>query len=175
MRIFLFIGVAFLLLVSGSGTLLCAEGTGILYYAAGAPGEGKSPAAIVRDFYDWYMPHQDPAVNRLTLKKDLFEPELFRGLTHALAPSQDEKGLKESDLAFDPFTNSQIEAEGYSLGAEKIKGETATVEVILKSRGASQTIIVLLQRHGDTWKIADLRYREDSSLLKHLKGIDKSK
>lgn len=141
-------------------------------FVALADGEG-TPEAVVRDFYDWYMPRQDTDVSLLKLKQESFETELFNELTRVMNAPPHEEGLKDTDLAFDPFIHSQIPAEGYSLGAKTMKGATATVEVILNFGGSSQTVRVLLRKQTGSWKIADLLYQKDSSLLKYLKEIDR--
>lgn len=121
------------------------------------------PRTVVDDFYKSYLVESHKPGNWLKslMEKNgnALEPAL-RDLLLKL--SQGEPGGDEPWLDFDPFSNSQMGTESYSLGQTKMKGSLAYVPVLItypfapdKAHLAANAV---LRKSGGTWKIANLAY-----------------
>jgi hypothetical protein len=74
----------------------------------------------------------------------------------------------------DPFTDSQEEPAGYSVGHASAGGGRASVNVLLRWTDSGQivarrTLRVELTRAGGVWRIDDIRYPDRQTLRAHLK------
>ena len=121
------------------------------------------PRAVVDGFYKSYVVEINKSGNWLKslMEKngDAVEPAL-RDLLLKL--SEGEPGGDEPWLDFDPFSNSQMGTESYSLGQTKMKGSLAYVPVLIKYPFAPDKAHLaanaVLRQSGGTWKIANLAY-----------------
>ncbi|MGV8125037.1 MAG: DUF3828 domain-containing protein [Candidatus Xenobiia bacterium LiM19] len=142
--------------------------------AAPCDADQKNPAALVNDFYKWYLKDQKSSLKNISQWKECFEEKLYVELLEAMNKTP-ENGNKLW-LDFDPFVNAQEYAISFTLGKASQKNNTATVIVAMKyDRDARQSLKVFLIRSGDIWRMANLIYDDNTTLYKILKTINRKK
>jgi hypothetical protein len=131
-----------------------------------APLDG--PTAAVDALYRGHFAHSQSFDETHTRDRARFAAPLLALL------DADAKAARGSDevvgLDFDPLTNSQEEAEGYSVGQARIAGDTATVPVELRTGRERMKLTVHLVRTGVQWQVSNLDYGEGNlvAILKEL-------
>ncbi len=137
---------------------------------AGAVGESQAATAeaLVADLYKQHDGKKSPffqSKNRGLVDK-YFTKTLADMIWKDAATAPDDGNLINAD----PLYNAQdTDIKDFAVGNAAIKNETATVPVSFANFGARQTITFAMKRVGDAWKIDDIKYGADDSLMKWLK------
>jgi len=138
--------------------------------------KGRGAAAAVKAFYAFHFKHNFDYTERgLRQRRRCLDEGLYKLLTAELKRSKESTGRNEApDLNGDPFTNSQEYPNGFRIGKSEQDARKATVEVVFvwkeKDRVIDERRIrVEAQRHGASWKIANIYSGEDEGLVKFLK------
>jgi len=130
--------------------------------------EARTPRSVVEGFYKWYFKNQDHYRKKISERKNVFEPTLYKEL---------EIGLKKTPkdgkwIDINPFTNAQWSARSMTITKEKIQGDKAILHLDIKlGRGKSALDVMLLKIEGK-WKIANFIYRKDYDLLTFLREVN---
>lgn len=73
-------------------------------------------------------------------------------------------------IDFDPIYDGQdTEIKNFAVGKSEIKGETANVVTNFTNFGEKKSIFFAMKQVGDNWKIEDIKYGKQGSLLKMYK------
>lgn len=132
----------------------------------------STPDALVRALYkthDYDLKHnKDSLLNgrsRRTLDK-YFDKTLANYIWKDLTTHKGEVGVMD----FDPFYNTQDpQITTLIVGTAKIVANRAMVRVTFKNAGRKEIITYKLTKQKSVWKISDIEYDNDQSLLKHFK------
>lgn len=128
------------------------------------PARASSPEDTVRAFYQAYLVslEKTPAhwvESLLAAQQDSIEPALSGPL---LKLSQGDPNKGEDFLDFDPFSNSQIGVDTYTVQSSSMKGGLAYVPVAMRlshQSGAEKVRLrFVLRPHGPDWQIANILY-----------------
>lgn len=140
--------------------------------AEAATGKNLSPDQLVEDLYNQQDNENSPFFqdkNRALVDK-YFAKNLADMIWKDSVESKDEAGV----LEFDPLYNAQdTEIADFAVGKPEINGEKATVVVTFTNFGEGQTVKYLLAKENDAWKIEDIDYGENSTLVKVYKDANK--
>jgi hypothetical protein len=136
--------------------------------ADGAAAQQKSPAAVVEDLYARHK--RDNAAILQTKNRALLDRFFAKNLADLiwrdLTTHSDEVGV----LDFDPFYNAQdFDIKNFAVAPAKIENGKASVVASFTNFGNKESIVYALVKEKGAWKIADVRYKDNSSLLKYFK------
>jgi hypothetical protein len=73
------------------------------------------------------------------------------------------------DLDGDPFTDSQDYPSRFTVGVARASGQRTLVPVRFFDGLVRYTVTYVLRREHDTWRVADIRDRQGTSVLTYLK------
>lgn len=128
-----------------------------------------SPGQVARRLYDWALKADYQTQKKLPEVRDCFTPELYTQLSRAYAKNPDDGEF----LDFDPFSNSQMGADGYDLGTAVVEGSRARVPVKVRiSRGGETSYSCHLQRQNGRWRVSNFVYSKEFNLMSALKAIN---
>ena len=121
------------------------------------------PKTVVDTFYKSYMQQMEKPGNWLKPLMEKHSANVEPQLRDLLVKlSEGEAGGEAPWLDFDPFSNSQMGTEAYTLGQTRMKGSLAYVPVKIKyprDPGPAQLAAnVVLRQTDGKWKIANLAY-----------------
>lgn len=149
---------------------------------AGKPeSKGPEPDAILRELYQAHDAQKGPFVDRKNrnLAEKYFTKELAALIVKDAAKSDDEIGAVD----FDPLYDSQDpQVQNFKIGAvqwsdiKKRAGDpgndaVANVNVTFKDNGQARELRFVFKPQPDkTWRISDIRYPENTSLLQILRA-----
>ncbi len=126
----------------------------------------NTPDALIRDLYKTHDQNNGAIVqgsNRAILNK-YFDRNLSGLIWTDMTTNQGEVGV----IDFDMFYNAQdTEIKNLAVGAAKINGGRATVPVTFENYKAKNTLVYSLVKEKTAWKISNINYGKDSSLLKY--------
>lgn len=129
----------------------------------------ESPEKTVSQLYGWLKKVDIQAQKRLPEIQGFLTPELYDQLTRAYQrdPSTGEF------LDFDPWSNSQMGASGYSWGPARMVGGQAKVPITVNIyRGGTTKYTCVLSPSASGWRVANLVYTPEFNLLNTLKQIN---
>lgn len=131
---------------------------------------------MVGDLYRVY-PHMqdsveaDPRYVRAARQLEWRAAPWFTTALTRYAQRQADNPGEALELDFDPFTNAQDDCESYVLGGYTSPADTVAVPVFCveqgKAKAEPQVVLAISQIHGH-WRLADIRYPGQPSLLKIL-------
>lgn len=135
----------------------------------------STPEVVIRNLYRQHdkankTPENDKfsiiqSKSRIYLDK-FFDKNLADLIWNDLKTHTDEVGV----IDFDVFYNTQdADIKNLSVGQAKIEGSKATVPVSFTNYDAQETVIFLLVKQNDGWKINDIKYSNSDTLLKYFK------
>lgn len=136
----------------------------LLLLALALPVRASTPEDTVRAFYQSYLVSLEKTPsqwvqNLLQAQQANVEPALSAPL---LALSQGDPNKGEDFLDFDPFSNSQIGIDTYTVQASSRKGGLAYVPVAMRlshqSGPEKVRLQLVLRPHGPDWQIANILY-----------------
>ena len=149
---------------------------------AGKPeSKGPAPDAILRELYQAHDAQKGPFFDRKNrnLAEKYFTTELAALIVKDAAKSDDEIGA----IDFDPLYDSQDpQVKNFKIGAVQWggtrkragdPGDNASAHVIVtfKSNGEARELrFVFKQQPDKTWRISDIRYPDNTSLLHILRA-----
>jgi hypothetical protein len=135
---------------------------------AGASAQSSGAVDVVHSFYDWLMGNQQNWTD-LSGAEQYFTPSLYASVKKAVGKEQSEK---VEIFEANPFVDSQIEADSYSIGGPSGKGTTATVPVTFHFPNSKQvgTVRVVLVHNSVGWKIDNFTYPGGGSLRNTLQN-----
>ena len=149
---------------------------------AGKPeSKGSDPDAILRELYKAHDAHKGPFFDRKNrnLAEKYFTKELAALMVKDAAKSDDEVGA----IDFDPLYDSQDpQLKSFKIGAVQWSGITkraadprndvsALVNVTFKDNGEARELRFDFKQQPDkTWRISDIHYPENTSLLQILRA-----
>jgi len=143
----------------------------ILLLLSGAALAQTSPEEVARQLYGWALKADLKIRERLPEAERYLTPELY-GLLHQAYNLDPNTG---SFLDFDPWSNTQMGAEKYTVGAARLVGGLAKVPITVTIlRGGTQKYTCVLRPAGDSWQVANLVYAPDFNLLSYLKDLTKA-
>ncbi len=129
-----------------------------------------TPDAVVRGFYDDYtlaLQHnpQRWVQTLMANQRDQVERELHDWLVRL---ADGKPGGDGPWLDFDPFSNSQMGIDSYTVGQPSFKDGLAYVPVKVRfSRDSGPERLrtrVVLRQHGNSWKIANFAYPAEAGM-----------
>ena len=119
----------------------------------------QGPAAVVDGLYQSHFAHHQRFDATMKAERARFGTALLAQLD-ADAKASAANSEEVVGLDFDPLTNSQEEADGYSVGAASVQGDRAAVPVEIRLGSEKMKVEVRLVRSGGTWAITNLAYTE---------------
>ncbi len=140
--------------------------------AESANGKNLSPDKLVEDLYDQQDNENSPFFQ--DTKRELVDRYFAKNLADMIWKDSVESKGEAGALDFDPLYNAQdTEIADFNVAKPEINGEKAIVAVTFTNFGEGQTIKYLLAKENDSWKIEDIDYGENSTLVKIYKDADK--
>jgi uncharacterized protein DUF3828 len=134
--------------------------------AATLPAQTPASDAVVRELYRQHDADRSPFFQS---KDRARVDKYFAKATADLIWKDTTKGT--AVLNADPLYNSHDpEPKNFAVGRPKIENDTATVVVTFVNYGVKETVTYRLVKEDAAWKIADIEYKDGSSLLKMFKG-----
>lgn len=137
------------------------------------------PQQIVQQFYNWYVPiaakdHTEPVfMIALKSRASLFSSELINALKEDATAQAKTQG-EIVGLDWDPFLNTQDQADRYEVGKVTKKSDRTLVEVYgLRStkKSSKPDVIVELARNSGEWLFINFRFTNGGDLLSVLKSL----
>ncbi len=128
----------------------------------------ESPGArVVNSFYGWFFTHQTNWTANLSGARGYLTPSLFRSLEKMVAIEQQEQAAV---LDFNPFLNSQEEAQSYTTGKPSGSASTIAVPVMLRFAHLSQPGMVraIVVDGPAGWRIDNIVYPGNGDLRRAL-------
>jgi hypothetical protein len=136
--------------------------------------QAGAPEALIADLYKAHEKGNAGIVNGKSRKllDKYFDKNLANLIWKDITTHQDEIGV----IDFDIFYNTQDPLiKNLKVGSAKIEGSKATVPVTFTNGGAKETVTYTLVQQNSQWKISDIRYRENQTLLKYFKEYEQNK
>lgn len=132
----------------------------------------QTPDSVVKELYKIHdqdlKGNNDRILNgksRKTLDK-FFDKTLADFIWKDLTTEREGVGV----LDFDPFYNAQdFQITNFLVGSPKISGGKASIVVKFSNAGRKETLSYQFVQNKKTWKIADIKYSDGSSLLGYFK------
>lgn len=143
----------------------------LLLLLSGAALAQTTPEAVATKLYDWALKADLKIRERLPEAEQFLTPELYGLLSKAynLDPNTG------SFLDFDPWSNSQMGAQKYTVGKARLVGGLAKVPITVSIlHGGKGSYTCVLRPAGDSWQVANLVYAPDFNLLSYLKDLTKN-
>lgn len=132
----------------------------------------NTPEALIKDLYKVHaedFKNQDDRIlngKSRTLLDKYFDKNLADLIWKDLTTHTDEVGV----IDFDLFYNSQdTDIKNLTVGRAEIEGAKATVPVSFMNYDSKETVTFLLVRQNSGWKITDIRYGPNDTLIKYFK------
>ena len=142
--------------------------------AGGGEDQAASAAALVADLYKQHDAKKSPffqTKNRALVDK-YFTKQLADLIWKDATTSQGEVGAIDADPL---YAGQDLEIKNFAVGKAEINGQSATVPVTFTNYGQKQTLTFALKQVDAAWKIDDIKYSSEDSLLKWLKGANSNK
>lgn len=140
----------------------------ILWLWLTAAALAATPEAVAGQLYAWLQKADTKVSQRLPEVQQYFTPELYSQLTKAYNADPNTGNF----LDFDPWSNTQMGAEKYTVGKARLVGGLAKVPITVSVLGGgTQKYTCVLRPAGDSWQVANLVYAPDFNLLTILKEI----
>jgi hypothetical protein len=137
--------------------------------AAGGESQSATASALVADLYRQHDAKRSPffqTKDRARVDKYFIKP-LADLIWKDAQNSSGEVGVLDGD----PLYNAQdIQIKNFKVGEAEVKGETAKVPVTFNNYDQKVSIIFSLRQVSGAWKIDDIRYSENDSLMKWLRS-----
>lgn len=133
--------------------------------------QSVAPAALIRDLYKTHDQDNGAVVqgkNRRMLDK-YFDKNLAGKIWKDMTTNNGEVGVIDFDLFYDA---QDTEIKRLAVGAAKIKGDRATVRVTFENFKKKKTLTYTLVKEKSAWKIADINYGGDNTLLKYFEDVE---
>ncbi len=131
-----------------------------------------TPELVIKDLYkthDQDLKNSNDSILSGKSRKILdkyFDKTLADFIWKDLTTQRDGVGV----LDFDPFYNAQdTDIKNFSVAKAKISGGKATVVVKFTNSGRKDTLTYQFVRQNSAWKIIDIKYTDNSSLLGYFK------
>jgi Protein of unknown function (DUF3828) len=128
----------------------------------------STPGAVVSELYRVHRKGYGGVFERKgrKLQQRFFDDNLARLIWKDLTETpQDEVGR----LDFDPLYNAQdIQVTRFRVGAAAVEGDRATVHVTFNNYDRKEDLKFLLVKTASGWKISNIDYGENTTLLKIL-------
>lgn len=141
---------------------------------AGTPiaGGGESQAAaieaLVADLYKQHDGRKSPFFQ--TKDRALVDKYFTKPLADLIWKDATNSSGEVGAIDGDPLYNAQdMEIKGFNIGKAEVKGQTATLPVFFANFGTKQIVTFMLKQTGTAWKIDDIDYGDNGSLMKWLK------
>ena len=155
--------------------LIIIVGSGL---AQSAGAQTLTPDALVRDLYKIHEQDSKTSKDRILNGKSrryldkYFDKTLADLIWKDLTTDTGYAGV----IDFDPFYATQDpNIKNLTVGAPKTTGTKATVIVRFTNSGVKETLNYLLAKQGSGWRITDIKYDDDSSLLGYFREDEKSR
>lgn len=128
----------------------------------------QTPDAVIKELY---RVHNQKNVDILDGKSrklldKFFDKNLAGLIWKDLTIPKDYMGVIDFDIFYatqDPLIRN------LSVGKAQIQGGKATVRVSFTNTGRKETIIYMMVKQNDAWKISDIKYEGGNTLLKYFK------
>lgn len=131
----------------------------------GPNGKKLSPEKLVEELYNQHDNENSPFFQAQDRAK--VERYFAANLAALIWKDSNESKNEVGALDFDPLYNAQdTEIAEFNIGAPEISGEKASVVVTFTNFGERQTLKYSLVSENGAWKIADIDYGENSTLVK---------
>lgn len=133
----------------------------------------SAPDALIKDLYKTHDKDYGAVVqgkNRQILDK-YFNKNLADLIWKDETTNNGELGV----IDFDIFYNAQdSEIKSFAVGSPKITGDKATVPVTFTNFGEKKSLTYLLVKEKEAWKISDINYGGNNSLLTYFKADEEA-
>lgn len=138
---------------------------------AGAGGESQtaSAEALVADLYKQHDAKKSPFFQ--TKDRALVDKYFTKPLADLIWKDANNSSGEVGAIDGDPLYNAQdMEIKNFAIGKAEVKGENANVPVTFTNFGRKETLNFALKRVAGAWKIDDIKFSPEDSLMKWLKG-----
>lgn len=136
--------------------------------AGGGESQAAGVEALVADLYKQHDSKKSPFFQ--TKDRALVDKYFSKPLADLIWKDATSTSGEVGAIDGDPLYNAQdTEIKGFSIGKAEVKGMSATLPVTFTNFGSKQTLTFELKQVNSVWKISDIRYSPDDSLMKWLK------
>jgi len=137
--------------------------------AASAESQTATAESLVADLYKQHDAKKSPFFQ--TKNRALVDKYFTKTLADLIWKDAKSSAGEVGALDGDPLYNAQdTEIKNFAVGKAGVKGETATVPVTFTNFGEKKTLTFALKQISGSWKIDDIKYGGEDSLLKWLKN-----
>ena len=134
---------------------------------------GETPETVLTDLYKVHA--EDTKSNRdqfldgksRKMLDKFFDKNLANLIWKDLTTNKDEVGVIDSDIFYSTQDTPHI--KDLKVAPAVIKGDKATDTVTFTDTGIKQKLVYSLVKENDVWKISDISYGKEGSLLKFFK------
>lgn len=136
--------------------------------AAGADSQTATAEALVADLYKQHDAQKSPFFQ--TKNRALVDKYFTKSTADLIWKDAKSSGNEVGALDGDPLYAAQdTEIKNFAVGKADVKGDTATVAVTFTNFGEKKTVKFLLKQSNSSWKIDDIIWPENDSMVKVLK------
>lgn len=136
--------------------------------SGGAESQNAAAEALVADLYKQHDGKKSPFFQ--TKNRALVDKYFTKTLADLIWKDANASKGEVGAIDGDPLYNAQdVEIKNFAVGRADVKGDSATVPVTFTNYGNKQTINFALKQVSGSWKIDDIKYGNDDSLMKWLK------
>jgi hypothetical protein len=137
--------------------------------AAGGESQTAAAEALVADLYKQHDAKKSPFFQ--TKDRALVDKYFTKPLADLIWKDANNSSGEVGAIDGDPLYNAQdVEIKNLAVGRADVKGDKATVPVTFTNYGQKQTVTFQLRRLGEAWKIDDIKYAPEDSLMRWLKN-----
>lgn len=137
--------------------------------AAGGESQPAAASALVADLYKQHDSKRSPFFQ--TQDRGRVDKFFAKPLSDLIWNDARNAGGGVGTIDADPLYNAQdVEIKNLKVGEAQISGDRATVPVTFNNYTQKVTITYALKTVAGTWKIDDIRYSENDTLLKWLRS-----
>lgn len=134
---------------------------------------GETPETVLTDLYKVHA--EDTKSNRdqildgksRKMLDKFFDKNLANLIWKDLTTNKDEVGVIDSDIFYSTQDTPHI--KDLKVAPPVIKGDTATDTVTFTDSGLKRTLVYSLVKENNAWKISDISYGKEGTLLKFFK------
>jgi hypothetical protein len=137
---------------------------------AGAQFASAEP--LIADLYKQHDAEKGPFRER---KRAVIDKYFAKPLADLIWKNEQRPAGEMGAIDADPLYDGQdFEIKKFAVGKAVIGGSKATVPVTFENFGEKKTVTYLMVREGDAWKIADIKYQGDYTLLQSFREYEKT-
>jgi hypothetical protein len=131
--------------------------------ASGAEAQFGAPELLVAELYKQHDADRGLFRDR---KRATVDKYFAKPLADLIWKDQQTPAGEMGAIDFDPLYDAQdLGIKKFAVGKATVNGNKASVPVTFENYGVKKTVTYQMVRHGDAWKVADIKYDHGFSLL----------